>query len=145
MLAMWKPTSKTVAASTKRFRPKSLPEFGVASSKIRFVFRKRLTGRLRPAQTGLWLGVVSHVAFAAFLFEDVSRDVVDFLELPGLVGTEWPGYPGETIGISKGCLIDVSPPRYQPAPEILEAVIGAATVNDISCPPEVPGVSLIRA
>ena len=51
--------------SAERCSTESLPELGVTPSEVLLVFRKRLTGRPRPAQASLRLGMVAHVAFAA--------------------------------------------------------------------------------
>jgi hypothetical protein len=96
--------------SAERFGPESLPELGVALSKVFLVFRKGLSGRPRPSQAGLRLGMVAHVAFAALLFEDFSCDIVDLFELPYTPGTGLRIQLRQTVGIGQRSLIDGASP-----------------------------------
>ena len=127
--------------SAQRVGPETLPELGVASSKVLLIFLKGLAGRLTAEQPGLRLGLVTHIAFAALLFEDVPRDVINLLELPG---TGLRIQLRETVGSSKRSLVDIASPRYQSAPEIFDAVVRAAAVDDIRRAPKVPGVRVVE-
>jgi hypothetical protein len=56
----------------KRFGPEALPHLWVASGKMRLVVLEWFTGRPRPIQAGLHVGMVANVALTALLREDFA-------------------------------------------------------------------------
>src|SRR5215475_12547540 len=125
-------------------RPKSSPEIRVAAGQMLGVFLERLTGRPRSTQPGFRLGMVAHVTFATFFLEDLLRDVINPLELPYAIRAGPHFQLRQAVGIGQRRLIDVTPLRHEPAPEVLETVIGAAAIDHVCRAPKIPGVCLIE-
>src|SRR5215469_7138576 len=108
------------------------------------VFLEGLSGRRGSAQTGLRLGIVAHVAFAVFFFEDSHRDIINLLEFPYAIRTRPHVHFRQTVGIGQCSLINSAPPRHEPAPEILETVVRAAAMDYVRGTPEIPRVRIVE-
>ena len=115
----------------ERFGTESPPEVRVAPRQTFLIVLEGLAGRTRSRQTGLRLGIVAHVTFAAFFLEDLLRDVIDRLEFPYAMGTRPHIRLRQAVRFGQCSLMDIASPRYEPAAEILEAVVRAAAVDNV--------------
>src|SRR5262245_43584871 len=130
--------------SAERRGPESPIEPWIAAGQMQFVGLEGLAGKLRPVHASLGLGMVAHVALATLLLKDFPRDVIDQLELPYAVVTGPDIHLCQVVGVSQRRLVDLAPSRYQPAPKVLEAVVGAAAMNHTRGSTQVPGVRLVE-
>lgn len=118
---------------------------GVGNRAAKSCSSRRALGRPGGPKTGFRLGVIPHVALAALLSEDVHGDVVELLELSeGVRAGRLQVELCQAVGVGQGGFVCVAAARHEPAPEILETVVGATAVNYIGGTPQIPGVGLVQ-